>query len=417
MPDRELPLPAQSAASAAASPRGLVGIVSAALLILPLSSAVSALLYLIGAVWQLIWRKRHHLPRLPVNAPLNYLILIAVGISACFSVTPSLSFAGLLLTGGYLLVIWVTAGTLDTPERIWQALRYIFWGAVVWAALGIVISLAHFQWTFNKAGILITLGTWDHRANSIFMHPNILAGYLLLSLGIGLALRTRSGFRRRMVYNAGISVILLCQLLTQSRSGWIGTAVTLLLAGLLIDRRILIKGIVGMGIALTFFYNMVWNRLLTLTNPEFGSNLNRMRVWNSARDMIAERPLFGFGPGSWTHVYPQFRDPLEWENLQNAHSFYLHMGAEYGLIVLALMLVLTFRLAWQTLRATRHTPPWRMPAVVMTCSLVGYLIMGIFEFIFSEGRNSFIFFIQLGMLVAIQGMVPRPNQSPLPPKG
>ncbi|MNX81409.1 O-Antigen ligase [compost metagenome] len=386
-------------------PRGLWGIVAAALILLPLSSAVSAVLYLISAGWFLAWRRKHRMPPLPVNARLGYTILAAVAVSAAFSITPALSFAGLLLTGGYLLVIWVTAGTLDTPDRLWQALRLIFWGAVIWAALGIVISLSQFQWTYHSAGVLITLGTGDHRANSIFMHPNILAGYLLLCLGIGLALRTRAGFGRRMRYNAGLIVILLCQLLTQSRSGWIGTVVILLLAGALIDRKILVKSVLALGVGMLFFYNMIWSRLITLTNSEFGSNLNRTRVWHSAQQMIAERPLFGFGPGSWTHVYPQFRNPLEWENLQNAHSFYLHMGAEYGLIVLVLLLVLTLGLVWKTLRETKGHAQWEAAAVVMACSLAGYLVMGIFEFTFSEGRNSIIFFIQLGMLVAMQQRV------------
>ncbi len=379
--------------------------VAAALLFLPLSSAVSAVLYLIAAASFFVWRRRHRMPPLPVAGRLGAVILGGVCLSAAFSVTPAISWASVLLTGGYLLVIWVTAGSLDTPERLWQAQRILFWGAVVWAAVGIVISLAGFQWTFNNAGIFITLGTWDHRANSIFMHPNILSGYLLISTGIGLSLRTREGFSRRMRYNSGLAVILLCQLLTQSRSGWIGTAVALLLAGLLIDRKILVKAALGLGVGLIFFYQMIWNRLITLSQSEFGSNLNRTRVWHSAQEMIADRPIFGFGPGSWTQAYPAYRDPLEWENLQNAHSFYLHMGAEYGLIVLALLLALTLGLTWKTVTETRGRPHWWAPSMVMACVVVGYLVTGLFEFIFSEGRNSVIFFILLGMLAAMRRFV------------
>lgn len=404
-PSATVPNEPRTAPTGPIAPRGLSGMTAAALLLLPLSSAVSALLYFIAAGWLFAWRRKHHLPSLPVNSRLGYATLAAVAVSAAFSVTPALSFVGLLLTGGYLLVIWVTAGTLDTTERLWQAMRHVFWGAVLWAAVGIVVSLSQFQWTFNSAGILITLGTWDHRANSIFMHPNILAGYLILSLGLGLALRTRAGFGRRMRYNGGIAVILICQLLTQSRSGWIGTAIALLLAGLIIDRKILLKVGILLGVAMMGFYQMIWNRLITLSSSDFGSNLNRMRVWHSAQQMIAERPLVGFGPGSWTVAYPQFRNPLEWENLQNAHSFYLHMGAEYGLVVLVLLLAMTLGLVFKTLKDAQGHSQWWAAAMVMTCSLVGYLVMGIFEFIFSEGRNSIIFFILLGMLAAIRNLL------------
>lgn len=401
--------PTQAASLSAPSltvPRGIAGLVLASLIALPITSAASALLVVIAAVWMLIWRRKHAAPPLPVMPRLGYAILAAVGLSVAFSVNPGLSWVGLLITGGYLLVIWVMAGALDTSERLWQAQRFIFWGAVGWAALGIVVSLAKFHWTFNSGGILISLGTYDHRANSIFMHPNNLSEYLLLAMGVGLALRTREGFGRRMRYNVGLVIILLCQVLTQTRSGWIATAVALLLAGLIVDRRLLLKAAVGAGACLLLFYQMLWSRILTLVDMNFGSNLNRMRVWNSAQQMIAERPIFGFGPGSWTQVYPQFRDPLEWENLQTAHSFYLHVWAEYGVIVLALLLVLGLGLPLLTLRETRKRPEWWAPTMVMACAVIGYLVMGFFEFLFSEGRNSIIFFVVLGMFASIRRLAP-----------
>ncbi len=392
------------------APRGIVGMLFAAYVLLPLSSAVSALLIVITSGWLFAWRKKHRLLPLGVASRLWLWLLGAVGLSALFSVNQPDSWVGLLITGAYLMVIWVTVAALDSPERYWQGMRLFFWGAVAWAAVGIVVSLMRFQWQFNSAGILITVGTWDHRANSIFMHPNILAGYLLLSLGIGLALRTREGFARRWRYNTGLVVLLFCQLLTQSRSGWIGTGALILMAGLLIDRRLLFKSLAGAALALPFFYQIVWQRLLTLTSTDFDSNLNRLRVWQSAREMIAERPLFGFGPGSWPHVYPKFRNPLEWENLPHSHSFFLHLGAEYGLVMLVLLLALIGAYCWRSVRDSWGTP-WRTASLALAFAILGYLLMGAFEFTFSEGRNSILFFTMLGMLAATR----RFAKAPLPP--
>ena len=391
-------------------PRAIVGLLFAAYVLLPLSSAVSALLILISAGWLIGWRKRRHLPSLGVTSRLGFFLLAAVSCSALFSVNQPESWVGLVLTGAYLLVIWVTVAALDTPERYWQGMRLFFWGSVAWAIVGIVVSLLAFQWHFNQGGILITLGTWDHRANSIFMHPNILAGYLLLSLGLGIALRTREGFARRWRYNTGILVILFCMLLTQSRSGWIGTASIVVLAGLLIDRRLLVKSLVAAVVALPFFHQVIWQRVMTLTATNFDSNLNRLRVWESAREMIAERPFFGFGPGAWPKVYPRFRDPLEWENLPHAHSFFLHLGAEYGLVMLVALLLLIGAYCWRSVRDSWHTP-WRTSALALAFGVIGYLMMGAFEFTFSEGRNSILFFTMLGLLAATR----RFAKSSLPP--
>lgn len=381
------------------APTLVVGLLTAAYVLLPLSSAVSALLILISVGRLFFWRRRRQLPSLQIESRLWLALLAAVALSVVFSVNPQESWVGLLVTGAYLSVIWVTAAALDSPERFWQGMRLLFWGAVVWAAVGIVVSLTQFHSTFSSNGITITMGTWDHRANSIFMHPNILSGYLLLSLGIGFALRTREGFVRRMRYNSGIAVLLLCQLLTQSRSGWIGTALMLVLAGLLIDRKILIKAGIGLMVVLPFFYQVVWNRLLTLAPGNFESNLNRLRVWGSAQQMILERPLFGFGPGSWMQVYPRFRSPEEWENLPHAHSFFLHLGAEYGLVMLSLLLLVIGVSCWRSVRDSWNTT-WRASSLILSFALVGYLLVGVFEFIFSEGRNSILFFTLLGFLAA-----------------
>lgn len=385
--------------AASLAPSGCVWLLYAAYLLLPLSSALSAVLILIASGWVFVSRKRRARPSLQVTSRLWILLLGAVYLSVLFSVNRHESWIGLLLTGAYLMVIWVTVAVFDSPERYWQGMRLLFWGAVGWAAVGIVVALARFQWNFNSGGILITVGTWDHRANSIFMHPNILSGYLLLSLGLGIALRTREGFARRWRYNSGLAVLLFCQLLTQSRSGWIGTAALVLLAGLMVDRRILAKSLLGLAVALPFFHQVVWQRMLTLTSNHFDSNLNRLRVWESAKEMILERPLFGFGPGAWPHVYPRFRDPAEWENLPHAHSFFLHLGAEYGLLMLIALLALIGISCWRSVRDAWKTP-WRSASLALAFAVFGYLLLGAFEFIFSEGRNSILFFTMLGLLAA-----------------
>jgi len=390
------------------SPQAVVMLLFTAYVLLPLSSALSAVLVLIASGWLFAWRRKRSLPAVPVASRLWLFLLAAVGLSALFAVNKPDSWIGLVITGAYLIVIWVTVAALDTPERYWQGMRLIFWGSVAWAAVGIVISLARFQWNFNSAGIIITIGTWDHRANSIFMHPNMLAGYLLLTVGIGIALRTREGFARRWRYNSGLAIVLLCQLLTQSRSGWIGTFVAILLAGLLVDRRLLIKSALAFGVGLLFFYQMVWNRLLTLGASEFGSNLNRIRVWNSAWQMILDRPFFGFGPGSWRQVYPAFRDPLEWENLPHAHSFFLHLGAEYGLSMLTALLLLIGIYSVRSIRDSWNTP-WRDASLALSFGVIGYLMLGAFEFIFSEGRNSILFFTLLGFLAATRRFANAPS--------
>ncbi|HEY9857662.1 MAG TPA: lipid-A-disaccharide synthase-related protein [Stenomitos sp.] len=380
---------------------------NAAYFLLPLISALSALILLGLGIYLAVRRKRIEVL---VPAKSWSLLMVVVALSVCTSVTPVVSSAAILLFGGYFTVIWVSGLILDTPERVWRLCRNLFWSTVGFAILGIYLVFTKTWWVYQQGGITIQLGTSDFRAASVFYHPNIFSAYLLLVSGLGLMLLIHDRGLKRYGIAGGLSLIMLAQVLTASRSGWIGTAATLALIGLLVDRRILIALFGGMTVSLMAFWQVLLPRLQSLLNADFQSNRNRVLVWKSALAMIRERPLTGWGPGSWPVVYPKFENPEILESLPHAHNMYLMIGAEFGLIVLLVLLGVFLSLVIKTIRATAETP-WRRHVVVLGCTIVGYLVVGLFDFIFTEGRNSILFFSMLGMLVAIRKFKPKPQRA------
>lgn len=372
-----------------------------ALALLPLSSAVSAVLVLVAAV--LHWRSGE---AVDVGIPLRVwgLLFVAVAVSVGRSVSLSLSWPSLLLCGGYLTVIWAVGAILTTGARIWIACWVLCWTGAASAALGIVQSLLRWHYDVSTPLFTLTLGTWDNRAISVFSHPNIFSSYLLLTTGLSLALLLcREGyrtFRGRLLAGGILLVLLVCQILTQSRSGWIGTAVTLALVGSLSSRRLLVGGMLGVAGGAALFWHRVVPRFMTLFSPTYLSNSDRIRVWKSALEMIRQRPWTGWGPGTWPLVYPFYRDPAEIEHLPHAHDLYLMVGAEYGLVALACLLLVIAATAWAGLRGLVRSRTWHRFGICLAGALVGYLTVGLFEFTFSEGRNSILFFTLLGLLLA-----------------
>jgi putative inorganic carbon (hco3(-)) transporter len=84
------------------------------------------------------------------------------------------------------------------------------------------------------------------------------------------------------------------------------------------------------------------------------SNLERINRWNSALRMFEERPLFGWGPGTYMFQYAPFQAAEDRTIIStnfglngNAHSEYLGPLAEQGvpgmLLVLLLVLVTSYR--------------------------------------------------------------------------
>lgn len=79
------------------------------------------------------------------------------------------------------------------------------------------------------------------------------------------------------------------------------------------------------------------------------SNLERLNRWSCAIEMFLDKPVFGYGPGTYAFEYARFQDP---ENLTiistnfgdggNAHSEYLGPLAEMGLMgMIAMLLIVT----------------------------------------------------------------------------
>jgi hypothetical protein len=82
------------------------------------------------------------------------------------------------------------------------------------------------------------------------------------------------------------------------------------------------------------------------------SNMERVNRWNAAIDMFEERPVFGWGPGTYMFLYAPFQRSYNKTVIStnfgtggNAHSEYLGLMAETGFLgALGYILILTFTL-------------------------------------------------------------------------
>jgi O-antigen ligase len=88
------------------------------------------------------------------------------------------------------------------------------------------------------------------------------------------------------------------------------------------------------------------DRLRSATNVTTdASNLERINRWVCAIEMFKERPIFGFGLGTYAFEYARFQEPenltiisTNFGDMGNAHSEYLSALSETGFIGLLLLL-------------------------------------------------------------------------------
>ena len=393
----------------------------AAAWLLPVLPALSALL-LLGSSG-LLWLRRRRVPLGPHPVGRSWLWLIgATLLAVACSSHPERSWLALPVAITYLAITWGGGHLLRVPGWRQRWLMALFWGLVPWVLVGMVIVLGGWHAVITLGPGEVRLGTEDSRLNSVFFHPNVLAGYLLLVGPLATTLWPRRPWRTA----AAFAILGLGLILTRSRSAWIGAAavvpVLLVLRHALVPplerqqaRRttLVILGVLAGCLLLTL---PVWApRLHSLIEPDIVSNEGHKLVWAAAIDMAQARPWTGWGPGTWTLIYPRFRYPAEFEHLVHAHSVYLHLAAEYGLPVLVAFLALVLSVIRRAVQVVRQGPDGAQVAALAS-GVVGYLVMGVFEFTLAEGRNSILFFSELGLLLALTHAPAEGRSPPQPAK-
>jgi O-antigen ligase len=227
-----------------------------------------------------------------------------------------------------------------------------------------------------------------------FALANSLAGYLVgatvVAIGVFVEnLTHRDGARKRgWIFFAAvlpILVLLICLLLTKSRSAYIALAVgSAVLAwhyrGQLKARTITISAVIVAALLTTMIVAAVAARQLDVqVLTESTKSLRyRWEYWQGAWGVITEsanRFWFGWGPGNFGAAYLRHKLPVASEEIRDPHNLFLEVWAAAGVLAaIALASALGFGL-WTSLRKSRAAPapaqpPRGAPAAPRTTWLV-----------------------------------------------
>lgn len=140
------------------------------------------------------------------------------------------------------------------------------------------------------------------------------------------------------------------------------------------------------------------------------SNLERINRWNSALRMWRERPVFGWGPGTYMFQYAPFQASEDRTIIStnfgvqgNAHSEYLGPLSEQGLIGMGLMLALVIVTTARAMRLYRHMPAGvdRRMLSGAFLGLVTYYLHGVLNNFLDTDKASVPFWAFTAMVVLL----------------
>lgn len=154
------------------------------------------------------------------------------------------------------------------------------------------------------------------------------------------------------------------------------------------------------------------------------SNLERINRWNSALRMFREKPVFGWGPGTYMFQYAPFQASTErtiistnFGSQGNAHSEYLGPLAEQGLPGLLLMLLLVGVTSVRVLELHKRMPPGSDKAllVALFLGLITYYMHGVLNNFLDIDKASIPFWAFTAMIVMLDLKYPSAAKKRLEP--
>lgn len=161
-----------------------------------------------------------------------------------------------------------------------------------------------------------------------------------------------------------------------TRAAWLSVVAALLVMTaikLKISFKLILSVTAVAGIMLFFSWTYIEQSLARNkeehTTEEFGerlqsaanvttdaSNLERINRWQCALDMFQERPIVGFGPGTYAFEYARFQRPenltiisTNFGNMGNAHSEFLGPLAEMGFMGLVSMVLIVIAIFYKSI--------------------------------------------------------------------
>ncbi|MGZ5039471.1 MAG: O-antigen ligase family protein [Usitatibacter sp.] len=276
------------------------------------------------------------------------------------SVEPNASRVSLLKTLAYAAVFFLVLAVVNRRSRVLMLARALVYSALVFSVYAVLMHLEGAQ--LDYFGILIRHGD---SASGTFVNRNHFAGYLemTLAVGIGLLIATLSDrsadtwkkFVRqtiewilspKMVLRLALCVLVIALTTTHSRMGNTAFFASLLVAGLLgivLSRYatrntvLLLASLVAIDLLIVGSWFGVEKLAQRIEQTTVQDVQDREEPAAYSLDLIRNYPVFGSGPGSFYIVYPGYRKEQAMAFFDHAHNDYAEIASDSGVLGLGLL--------------------------------------------------------------------------------
>lgn len=348
-----------------------------------------------------------------------------------------------------LLWMFVTSITSELPlvsfkyllSRIWFVVPFYFVGVMLFKRIK---NIRMFNWLYVLALIIIIVYTvinhasygFDEDAGHWVMNPfyndhtaygAILAMFIPVFLGFTFN-KKYIPFIRFISFSVFL-VLVFAIILSYSRAAWVSMAGATMIY-IVILLRIKFKYLLITGVSLVLIFVVFSFEILDKlernkqdSSADFvehmhsisnittdASNLERINRWQSAIRLFEERPVFGWGPGTYQFVYAPFQRSKDKTiistnagDMGNAHSEYIGPLAEMGVMGMLAFIAILATVLYTGLRVYKYAEnkEIKLISLVTLLGLSTYFIHGLLNNFLDTDKASVPFWGFIAILVAL----------------
>lgn len=357
--------------------------------------------------------------------PMSVVILIQLGWLLLTSITsqvPLVSFKYLLSRLWFVIPMFFMA--IPLFKNLKNIRRFIWLYAVPLAGVIFYTLYQHYKLGFDEEA--------GHWVMSPFFNDHTVYGAILaMFVPVFTAFSFSKAYTKTHRFFSFIilAILLVALFFSYCRAAWVSLAAALIIYFIVLFKirfKWIAVGLVGLVMVFYVFQNEIFDVLERNKQGTSGnfiehvqsisnistdaSNLERINRWQSAIRMYKDRPVFGFGPGTYQFEYAPYQLSQEKTEIStnagdrgNAHSEYIGPLAETGLpgMLLVITIVITMIVVGMNNYRKAESREVKVLSLAVTLGLITYFLHGLMNNFLDTDKASIPVWGFIAMLVSM----------------
>ncbi|MDK2919804.1 MAG: hypothetical protein PWQ37_2537 [Candidatus Petromonas sp.] len=322
------------------------------------------------------------------------------------------SFVGILfvlLTVTLFLVIRKYANTIEDCLDIF---KYFTISNIIISILGIIQFYFFKDIMFSSGWIDSDIYSSIHkRAYSTLLNPNVLAGYLVFS--IGLFITALEDIKTKKINIIAIILSSFCLILTYSRGAWI--TLFSVIGLIYVYRRKLVYflyGILFYATAVIINGSAGFERMSIYNTLHDNSLLYRIEIYKTMMKIIKDNFWFGTGINTMSHYINNYSEIIK-APVYHGHNIILNILGETGFIGIIFFGIITVNLFKKLYYIKKHGNDFERIALQVFLSFTSILIHGLIDAVIMTPQFLFFATYIFAVITNIEHIVVKLNDSKL----